>query len=40
MGEISCATYRVEPLNKGHLRTKGIVPYLKVVRYWGVFQKK
>ena len=24
----------VEPLNKGHLRTEGIVPY------WEVFQKK
>ena len=30
----------VEPLNKGHLRTEGIVPYSEVVPYWEVFQKK
>ena len=30
----------VEPLNKGHLRTDGIVPYSKVVPYWEVSQKK
>ena len=27
-------------LNKGHLHTVGIVPYLEVVPYWEVFQKK
>ena len=32
--------YTVEPLNKGHLRTGGIVPYSEVVPYWEVFQKK
>ena len=32
--------YTVEPLNKGHLRTEGIVPYSDVVPYWEVFQKK
>ena len=32
--------YTVEPLNKGHLRTEGIVPYSEVVPYWEVFQKK
>ena len=26
--------------SKGHLRTEGIVPYLEVVPYWEVFQKK
>ena len=30
--------YTVEPLNKGHLRTEGIVPYSEVVPYWEVFQ--
>ena len=30
----------MEPLNKGHLRTEGIVPYLEVVPYWEVSQKK
>ena len=29
----------VEPLNKGHLRTEGIVPYSEVVPYWEFFQK-
>ena len=33
-----CTT--VEPLNKGHLRTEGIVPYSEVVPYWEIFQKK
>ena len=32
--------YTVEPLNKGHLRTEGIVPYLEVVPYWEVLHKK
>ena len=32
--------YTVEPLNKGHHRTEGIVPYLEVVPYWEVSQKK
>ena len=32
--------YTVEPLNKGHLRTEGIVPYSEVVPYWEVSQKK
>ena len=29
----------LEPLNKGHLPTEGIVPYSEVVPYWEVFQK-
>ena len=29
----------VEPLNKGHLCTEGIVPYSEVVPYWEVSQK-
>ena len=29
----------MEPLNKGHVHTEGIVPYSKVVPYWEVFQK-
>ena len=32
--------YTVEPLNKGHLHTEGIVPYSVVDPYWEVFQKK
>ena len=32
--------YTVEPLNKGHLHTEDIVPYLEVVPYWGVLHKK
>ena len=28
----------MEPLNKGHLCTEGIVPYSEVVPYWEVFQ--
>ena len=30
----------VESLNKGHLRTEGIVPHSEVVPYWEVFHKK
>ena len=30
----------VEPLNKGHLRTEGIVLYSEVVPYWEVSHKK
>ena len=30
----------MEPLNNGHLRTEGIVPYSEVVPYWEVSQKK
>ena len=33
-------THTVEPLNKGHLRTEGIVPYSEVVLYWEVLYKK
>ena len=29
----------MEPLNKGHVRTEGIVPYSEVVPYWEVFHK-
>ena len=32
--------HTVEPLNKGHIRTEGIVPYSEVVPYWEVSQKK
>ena len=30
----------MEPHNKGHLCTEGIVPYSEVVPYWEVSQKK
>ena len=32
--------YIVEPLNYGHLRTEGIVPYSKVLFYGEISQKK
>ena len=32
--------YTVEPLNKGHLCTEGIVPYSEVVPYWEGFSEK
>ena len=32
--------YTVEPRNKGHLRTEGIILYSEVVPYWEVSQKK
>ena len=38
--EYSLYDNTVEPLNKGHLRTEGIVPYSEVVPYWEVLQKK
>ena len=32
--------WMVPIINKGHLRTEGIIPYSEVVPYWEVFQEK